>query len=482
MNFKKTTVATVLLSSFFLVGCSSTSSNNSPSFDGDAGFENVDPGFGISIIPENDLPHTDPDFGNPETDPGFEGIAPTYADIIREGNIVMVHGDEDNKAFIRLENGYATVAINGDYNNHFYMAKNGVLYDQATEEQVGSYKVDNGQVVISTTNGNDIILRDEDGRLFIAIIEAGNPGFENIDPGFGTSGKPDNELPDDSDPDFEHPSDELDPDFENVDPDFGISGKPDNDLPDVDPDFGEQLPTYADIMERGGAIVINGDEGNNAIVRVEDGQAMIVINGDYNNLYVANNGVVYNHDTGEQFGTYAVDNGQVTISTINGNDVVLRNESGRLFIAIIEGGHPGFNHPTDDVGGGFEAPTHYKVEEINGQQVLLVSANGIGYIGIGLIEDDVFTSTHGDITGTIVERNPEYGNYPTLTVEVNGREVIVVGDGKGNITLLPPVQLNGLVTQATIQQRLANMSTEQRSKLKSRVQAAKARIAHQLKR
>ncbi|MCW8346402.1 hypothetical protein MD535_10355 [Vibrio sp. ZSDZ65] len=230
--------------------------------------------------PDNELPITDPEFDG--------GVLPTYGDILEVGGAIIIQGDGDNSAIIRADGeGNAIIAIN-DYDN-MYVVKDGELINDKGET-VGHIQQDNGQYTVRLDDGTEVVFRNENGRLFAAVIA--------------------------------RPS-------------------PDNDLPNVDPDFdGGTLPTYGDILEIGGAVIIQGDGDNNAIIRTDgEGNAIIAVN-DYDNMYIVKDGALID-EQGNTIGHIQSDNGQYTVRLDNGTEVVFRNENGRLFAAVI-------NQPTPE--------------------------------------------------------------------------------------------------------------------------------------
>ncbi|GAL33422.1 hypothetical protein JCM19240_2118 [Vibrio maritimus] len=205
---------------------------------------------------------------------------------------MIITGDNGNNAIIRTDGeGNAAIAIN-DYDN-MYVVKDGELFDN-DGNQVGNISNDDGQYTVSLNNGLEVVLRDEDGRLFAAIISRPNPDQPII----------------------------HDPDY-----DSGI------------------IPTYGNITELGGAVLITGDNGNNAIIRTDgEGNAAIAIN-DYDNMYVVKDGELFDND-GNKVGNISNDDGHYTISLDSGLEVVFRNDNGRLFAAIVA--RPDMSSPIRD--------------------------------------------------------------------------------------------------------------------------------------
>ncbi|MEZ8407987.1 membrane lipoprotein lipid attachment site-containing protein [Vibrio splendidus] len=81
----KSLIALVLTA--VLAGCSSSGGSEpaQPQFDGDYGFENIDPGFGL------DDSDNDGGYENPESDPGYGADAPTLKDKIAQADLGFVH-------------------------------------------------------------------------------------------------------------------------------------------------------------------------------------------------------------------------------------------------------------------------------------------------------------------------------------------------------------------------------------------------------
>ncbi|GIU34340.1 hypothetical protein L2719_02030 [Shewanella schlegeliana] len=182
MNFKKATVATALLSSLFLVGCSSTSSNQAPGFDGDPDFENVDPDFGITK-PSPELPPTDDAPGNElnhwqlsdtgEILKNGEAVGiydPTTGLVWKDGilvasvekNTLTIHGSNDTYRIYRNELGTLTIdwgnsVVDGDWGltpptdtppengiNHWQLTEEGEVLKNG--EVVGTYDATTGHI------------------------------------------------------------------------------------------------------------------------------------------------------------------------------------------------------------------------------------------------------------------------------------------------------------------------------------------------
>ncbi|WP_373951220.1 membrane lipoprotein lipid attachment site-containing protein [Vibrio pomeroyi] len=112
----KSLIALVLTA--VLAGCSSggTSDPAQPQFDGDYGFENIDPGFGL------DDSDKDGDYDNP--DPNYGVDAPTLKDKIAQADLGFVHIPElGDIPFFNRDNGNAhisTTKLRSDENETLY--------------------------------------------------------------------------------------------------------------------------------------------------------------------------------------------------------------------------------------------------------------------------------------------------------------------------------------------------------------------------
>ncbi len=101
----KSLIALVLTA--VLAGCSSGGGSEpaQPQFDGDYGFENIDPGFGL------DDSDNDGGYENPESDPGYGADAPTLKDRIAQADLGFVHiPDLGDIPFFNKDNGDAHVS------------------------------------------------------------------------------------------------------------------------------------------------------------------------------------------------------------------------------------------------------------------------------------------------------------------------------------------------------------------------------------
>ncbi|CAK2400878.1 Lipoprotein [Vibrio crassostreae] len=112
----KSLIALVLTA--VLAGCSSggTSDPAQPQFDGDHGYENIDPGFGDTDV--------DGGYENPESDPGYGADAPTLKDKIDQADLGFVHIPElGDIPFFNRDNGNAHISatkLRSDENETLY--------------------------------------------------------------------------------------------------------------------------------------------------------------------------------------------------------------------------------------------------------------------------------------------------------------------------------------------------------------------------
>lgn len=247
---------------------------------------------GADIIPDfGDTPRWSPEFG--EDDWGPEG-APTYGDIIEAGGAVIIKGDNENFVTIKADGeGNAAIAINGG--EQTYLVQDGELFNYQTNESIGHIQKEGGNYTVRLDDGTEVVFRNEDGRLFAAVI---------------------------SRPDASHP----------------IINDP---RPETTP------PTYGDIVNAGGAIIINGDNDNFVTIKADDqGNAAILINGG-EMAYTVINGELVNYATGESLGHIQKDDENYIVRLDDGTEVVFRNEDGRLFAAVTS--RPDIGSPIEPV-------------------------------------------------------------------------------------------------------------------------------------
>ncbi|GIC75521.1 hypothetical protein [Moritella sp. F3] len=243
-----------------------------PEYGDDNGWDHVP-------TPDNDSPIIDGGWG-------ISG-APTYGDIIAAGGAVIIKGDNDNFVTIRADGqGNAGIVINGG--EQTYAVKDGELFNYDTGESVGHIQKDGENYTVRLDNGTEVVFRNDDGRLFAAVIS----------------------RPDASNPII------------------------DDHRPETTP------PTYGDIVTAGGAVIIKGDNDNFVTIKADgQGNAGIVINGG-EQTYAVKNGELFNYETGESVGHIQKDGENYTVRLDNGTEVVFRNDDGRLFAAVISRPNP----------------------------------------------------------------------------------------------------------------------------------------------
>ncbi|NVN83411.1 lipoprotein [Vibrio sp. Scap16] len=138
-----------------LAGCSSggTSDPAQPQFDGDYGFENIDPGFGL------DDSDKDGDYDNP--DPNYGVDAPTLKDKIAQADLGFVYiPDLGDIPFFNKDNGDAEiVAVKEQVSDEH------TLYSIYSDEQrVGEIIIRDGYVTI--TSGDMLISGQKDSVAY----------------------------------------------------------------------------------------------------------------------------------------------------------------------------------------------------------------------------------------------------------------------------------------------------------------------------
>lgn len=149
----KSLIALVLTA--VLAGCSSggTSDPAQPQFDGDYGFENIDPGFGL------DDSDKDGDYDNP--DPNYGVDAPTLKDKIAQADLGFVYvPDLGDIPFFNKDNGDAEiVAVKEQVSDEH------TLYSIYSDEQrVGEIIIRDGYVTI--TSGDMLISGQKDSVTY----------------------------------------------------------------------------------------------------------------------------------------------------------------------------------------------------------------------------------------------------------------------------------------------------------------------------
>ena len=318
--------------------------------------------------PDNDLP----EYG--EGDWGIPG-APTYGDILIIDNTAVIEGDNGNHMFVVQHEGTYYFNVNGSDARPTHKIVDGEVQTIAGESTgIHAQKTENG-VTFRTDNGTEIVFRNDDGRLFAAVISRPNP---------------DNELP----------------------------GSPDNDLPVVDGGWGVPgAPTYGDILIIDNTAVIEGDNGNHMFVVQHEGTYYFNVNGsDARPTHKIVDGEVQTI-AGESTGihTQKTENG-VTFRTDNGTEIIFRNEDGRLFAAVISRPNPDNEFPPTDDPADNENPfipfTH------NGVDLVLDTTTGL------ITNDGVVVASFtrdGHITGTVVDHAT--GNEYKIWKDANGINV-----------------------------------------------------------
>lgn len=155
----KIKLLTSLLAATILAGCSSSSGSKS---------EDIDPGFDFTPKVDNPI-ELDPEFGNPELDPGFGTTVPTYGDITETHNGFAITGD--NGAVVTVDTKTHESTVIYTESGVFTINENNEITNYSTGEVVGHVQITDDKVTLRTDNGTEIVLRNENGRLFAAVIE-----------------------------------------------------------------------------------------------------------------------------------------------------------------------------------------------------------------------------------------------------------------------------------------------------------------------
>lgn len=141
-----------------LAGCSSSSGSKN---------EDVDPGYGFTPKLENPI-ELDPEYGNPELDPGFDTTTPTYGDISETHNGFAITGNNGTVITVDTKTHDSTVIYTDS--GVFTINDNNEITNYSTGEVVGHVQITDDTVTLRTDNGTEVVFRNEDGRLFAAVI------------------------------------------------------------------------------------------------------------------------------------------------------------------------------------------------------------------------------------------------------------------------------------------------------------------------
>ncbi|WP_182025547.1 hypothetical protein [Vibrio rotiferianus] len=118
---------------------------------------------------------------------------------------------------------------------------------------------------------------------------------------------------------------------------------------DVDPGFGTTPPTYGDIFELEGAVVVIGDNGNHVFINKDESGEVGILVGDSGAYYTVNDGEIRNVE-GDVVGHTSKEGDNYIVRLEDGTEVVFRNEDGRLFAGVTN--RPDISHPIEGI------PTH----------------------------------------------------------------------------------------------------------------------------
>ncbi|WP_274882029.1 hypothetical protein [Vibrio harveyi] len=250
----KVKLLSAVIAASFLAGCSSSGSSDSPS----------EPA-GIASVQTFEGEH-------------FDGMAIQGDN--GEYNTVAIRGVEGNTVF--------------NVGGELYFTDGDVVKD-ASGNVVGNIEVRNNELVFVNDKGF-IHLSVDDGRLVVEEVK----------------------------PKIEHPIEE------DVDPGYG----------------GGVVPTYGDIIELEGAAVIVGDNGNHVFISKDETGTINIAVGDSGASYTVNGSEIRNED-GEIVGHTSKEGDNYIVRLEDGTEVVFRNEDGRLFAGVTN--RPGISHPIEGV-------------------------------------------------------------------------------------------------------------------------------------
>ena len=377
----------------------------------------IDPDYGITPTPDHPIERPSPE--NPiEIDPDYDaGTVPTYGDILAVGGAVIIQGDNDNQAIVRMDDqGNAIVFIN-DYDNGFVIS-NSEIHD-TDGNLVGHASKEGDNYIVRLEDGTEVVFRNDNGRLFAAVVAR---------------------------PDIEQPI-EIDPDY-----DAGV------------------VPTYGDILAVGGAVLIQGDNDNQAIVRMDDqGNAIIFIN-DYDNGFVISNSEIHDTD-GNLVGHASKEGDNYIVRLEDGTEVVFRNDNGRLFAAVVA--RPDINNPIRDgiidhgnIGDSIEIKVNNRGHIIIGNDMVVGNS---GYRVQDTIMGTVITNPDGDVVGITATKEFNYGLTYSLVKTEHGVTIV-----QGRKNALGQIDVEGAktITQDqidSIKNKAKSLSQEQRQQIKQAI-------------
>ncbi|CAH1234091.1 conserved exported hypothetical protein [Vibrio harveyi] len=250
----KVKLLSAVIAASFLAGCSSSGSSDSPS----------EPA-GVASVQTFEGEH-------------FDGMAIQGDN--GEYNTVAIRGVEGNTVF--------------NVGGELYFTDGDVVKD-ASGNVVGNIEVRNNELVFVNDKGF-IHLSVDDGRLVVEEVK----------------------------PKTEHPIEE------DVDPGYG----------------GGVVPTYGDIIELEGAAVIVGDNGNHVFISKDETGTINIAVGDSGASYTVNGSEIRNED-GEIVGHTSKEGDNYIVRLEDGTEVVFRNEDGRLFAGVTN--RPDISHPIEGV-------------------------------------------------------------------------------------------------------------------------------------
>lgn len=255
-----------------------------------------------------------------------------------------------------------------------------------------------------------------------------------------------------------------------IDPDYGVIPTPDHPI-ELDPEYGiGTAPTYGDILEVGGAVIIKGDGENQAIVRMDDqGNAIVFIN-DYNNGYVISNSEIHDTD-GNLVGHASKEGDNYIVRLEDGTEVVFRNDNGRLFAAVIA--RPDIDNPIRDgiidhgnIGDSIEIKVN------NRGQIIVGNGMVVGDSGYRVEENTtgtVIKNPEGEVIGQTKTKEFNYGLTYSLVKTEHG---VTIVQGRKNALAQIDVEGAKTITQDqidSIKDKAKSLSQEQRQQIKQAI-------------
>lgn len=363
-----------------------------------------------------------------------DGIADVQYFEGENAQAALIKGDEGTyqAAMIKGQETDTLIRINGQT-----FTTDGDSVKDANGVTVGHIQKEGDSIIFHGNHGAEVSLSVVNGRLIVTDVQ------HPIDPDYGITPTPDHPI---ERPSPENPI-EIDPDY-----DAGV------------------VPTYGDILAVGGAVIIQGDNDNQAIVRMDDqGNAIIFIN-DYDNGFVISNSEIHDTD-GNLVGHASKEGDNYIVRLEDGTEVVFRNDNGRLFAAVVA--RPDIGNPIRDgiidhgnIGDSIEITINKRGHIIIGNGMVVGDS---GYRVEENTRGTVIKNPNGEIVGQTKTKEFNYGLTYSLVKTEHGVTIV-----QGRKNALGQIDVEGAktITQDqidSIKNKAKSLSQEQRQQIKQAI-------------